>query len=402
MPETVYDPNVHDIAIIGAGPAGLSAAYTAAKAGLETIVLEEHKTVGEPVHCGEGLSQFAIERMKLDVPKEALGLKVKGIRIVFPDGTSTIFKEEGYDLNKNLFEQFLAVRAQGEGANLRTQTRVMGMERKNGVWSLNSPNCAIKARAIIDATGYQSISNSLLKINPEPARLVSGVQYYMQDVPTDGFIEFHIQPRLAPHGYLWIMPKEAGFANVGLVSNDPKNLHKNLKQFISEKGLEKCKLIRPFGGMIPESGPFERTYSDGLLMAGDAAGFTSPMFEGGTQLSLKSGELAALTLIDAAKNSAGTADLFSEQALSKYQSAWKKEFPPYGKLLDGKKHFYGFSESDFNKLGRILPEDISKLTTSDKLKIGIRLLSISPNLLLKNFMSAMNTFSYSTGEHYGW
>ncbi|MCX6772288.1 MAG: NAD(P)/FAD-dependent oxidoreductase, partial [Candidatus Micrarchaeota archaeon] len=48
-----------DIAVIGAGPAGTFAAYTAAKAGLTVGVFEEHEKIGEPVHCGECLSLLA-------------------------------------------------------------------------------------------------------------------------------------------------------------------------------------------------------------------------------------------------------------------------------------------------------------------------------------------------------
>jgi NADPH-dependent 2,4-dienoyl-CoA reductase/sulfur reductase-like enzyme len=42
----------YDVAVIGAGPAGGSAALHAAKLGLKTIILEEHNVIGEPVHCG--------------------------------------------------------------------------------------------------------------------------------------------------------------------------------------------------------------------------------------------------------------------------------------------------------------------------------------------------------------
>lgn len=397
----VYDSNPYDVAIIGAGPGGLSAAYNTAKAGLKTIILEEHKKVGEPVHCGEGLSQFAIDRLKLtNIPSEALGFKVKGIRIIFPDGTSTLFREEGYDLNKEAFEQYLAVRAQGEGADLRVSTRVLGMSRSHGTWTLNSPNLAVRAKAVIDSSGYQSVSNIFAKINSRKPKMIAGAQYLMEDVPTDGYIEFYIWPRLAPRGYLWIMPKSEGRANVGLVTDDSKVLHKNLKQFVVEKGLEKNKIIRPFGGMIPESGPLPKTFSDGILLVGDSAGFTSPMFEGGTQLALKSGELAAQTLINCAKS--GSQDSYSLGNLSQYERAWKKEFPPYTRLLKGKEYFYAFNEKELNQVGSILPPDITHLKTSDKLKIGTRLLLQSPNLLLKNFLSAMDTFGYSTGENYGW
>lgn len=54
-----------DVAVIGAGPAGGSAARNSAKNGLKTVVLEEHKTIGEPVHCGECLDGLAFKRLNL-------------------------------------------------------------------------------------------------------------------------------------------------------------------------------------------------------------------------------------------------------------------------------------------------------------------------------------------------
>ncbi|MFH1307147.1 MAG: NAD(P)/FAD-dependent oxidoreductase [Candidatus Micrarchaeota archaeon] len=415
MPETVYDSKVYQLAVIGAGPAGLSAAYNAAKEGVETIILEEHKKVGEPVHCGECLSKIAAERIKLQLPPDSIAQKVKGIRVVFPDGTDVILREEGYALHKEIFEQYLAVRAQGAGATLRTGVRILGMARKEGIWSLNSSVCAIKANVVIDASGYESVSNKLTKINQKKFEIINGAQYLIENVQNDGFIEFFLWPRLAPHGYLWIIPKGEGRANVGIVSNDPKTIHKNLKKFLKEKALDKSKIIRPFGGAIPSSGPFPRTHADGILLAGDAAGFTSPMFEGGTQLALKSGELAGQTIANIVKDSKKpkektpeekgkkeVGDLFLENSLKPYEAAWKKEFPPYPKLLKANEHFYQYNEQELNQIAKILPEDLTSVGIGGKLKIGVRLITQAPKLATKNFSSAMKAFSYSTGKNYGW
>lgn len=418
------DP-VFDIAVIGAGPAGLSAAKKAAQGGLTVIVLEEHAKVGEPVHCGECLSAFATKRMGLELPEEVVALHVKGIRVVFPDNSSIIFREEGYDLEKHLFEQYLAVLAQGAGAQLHTSSRVVGMKRENGVWTLSTLGGEVRARAVIDASGFQSVASEFTGLNTEKTKTVMGAQYYMEDVPNDGYIEFYLWPRLAPEGYLWIIPKKGGRANVGLVTAESANAQKYLKQFVKEKGLEGKKIIKPFGGAIPASGPLRKTYGDGLILAGDAAGFTSPMFEGGTQLALKSGELAALTIVralgknprpmtpdindmasmtDEKKEAAigEPADPLCADGLSEYEHAWREEFPPYVKLLAGKHEMYALGEQGLSKLAHILPPDVTGMGAQKKALIALKALAaFGPGKVMK-IKSALDTFAYSTGEMYGW
>ncbi|MDP2717841.1 MAG: FAD-dependent oxidoreductase [Candidatus Micrarchaeota archaeon] len=87
--------SVYDVIVIGAGPAGGSAAYHAAKQGLSVLVLEEHRAIGEPVHCGECLSQIACERMGWKLPDEAVALSVKGVRVIFPENVQTKLTEAG-------------------------------------------------------------------------------------------------------------------------------------------------------------------------------------------------------------------------------------------------------------------------------------------------------------------
>ncbi|MFH1094748.1 MAG: NAD(P)/FAD-dependent oxidoreductase [Candidatus Micrarchaeota archaeon] len=419
MSDTIFD-----VAIIGAGPAGLSAAKKAARGGLSVVVLEEHAKPGEPVHCGECLSSFATRRMGLELPEEVIALHVKGIRVVFPDNSSLVFREEGYDLEKHLFEQYLAVKAQGAGAQLKTSSRVVGMKRTGGIWTISTLGGEVKARAVIDASGFQSVASEFTGLNTGKFKTVMGAQYYMEDVPNDGYIEFFLWPRLAPEGYLWIIPKKGGRANVGLVTTDAPNAHKYLKQFVKEKGLEGKKIIKPFGGAIPASGPLPQTYGDGLLLIGDAAGFTSPMFEGGTQLALKSGELAAQTLVralgknprpmtpdindmgsmtDASKEPAEKkADPLCADELSEYENAWREEFPPYEKLLAGKREMYALGEEGLNRLARVLPGDVTDMGADKKALIALKaLVAFGPGKVM-NVRSALETFAYSTGEMYGW
>ena len=59
-------PELFDVAIVGAGPAGLSAAQRTAKSGLKTVVFEEHPVIGIPVQCGEGISRHLLDYHKIN------------------------------------------------------------------------------------------------------------------------------------------------------------------------------------------------------------------------------------------------------------------------------------------------------------------------------------------------
>ena len=75
---------------------------------------------------------------------------------------------------------------------------------------------------------------------------------------------------------------------------------------------------------------FPRTLEVGAQF-GDAAGFASPMFEGGSALAMTSGKFAAQVAAEAiAKNDT------SARALSKYEKLWRKEFPDYHMIVSGK------------------------------------------------------------------
>ena len=79
-----------DVLVIGAGPGGGNAALQSARLGLKTILIEDHEEIGTPVHCGECISDIACQNLGLSLPDEVISMKVKGIRVIFPDGTETV------------------------------------------------------------------------------------------------------------------------------------------------------------------------------------------------------------------------------------------------------------------------------------------------------------------------
>jgi len=406
-----------DVLVVGAGPGGGNAALHSTRLGLSTILIEDHKEIGTPVHCGECISEIACRNLDMDLPESVISKRVHGIRVIFPDGTEKCLTEEGYVLEKHLFERWIVDEAVSAGAEINLGHKLTSMERvENGTFSGwkcdgKGEKFPIQAKVVIDASGVAAICSRKVelldgsRLNP-PGKVVAGMQYELNGVPTDGYLDFYIWPRYAEKGYLWMIPKCDGRANVGLVTEDKSRAKKALDEFIEDTHFKDLTQALPpwkekgnpaFGGTIPISGPFENTHFDGLMLVGDAAGFTSPLFEGGSHLALKSAVFAAKTAAAAIKEG----DLSAER-LSEYQDLWKAEFPPYDKIIKGKNALFDLSDEEMSLMASCFPNEMSEMGLSGKAMVGIRLLFKRPALFFKRIVPAMLAFGYSRAKYYGW
>jgi len=407
-----------EVLVIGAGPGGGNAALQSARRGLSTILIEDHPAIGTPVHCGECISEIACHNLDLDLPEHVISKRVHGIRVIFPDGTEKCLSEEGYVLEKHLFERWIADEAVEAGASMHLGHKLSSMERLEEDGRFTGWLCdgkgdefPIRAKIVIDASGVAAACSKIVRLGDdeplnEMGKVVAGMQYEMLEVPTDGYLDFYIWPKYAEKGYLWMIPKCDGRANVGLVTEDRPRAKKALDEFIDIthfKGLEQArppwkeKGSPAFGGTIPISGPFENTHHDGLMLVGDAAGFTSPLFEGGSHLALKSAVYAAKTAAAAIEEGNLSADRLSE-----YSRLWKDEFPPYDKILRGKNALFDLTDDEMSVMARCFPDEMADMGINGKAMVGLRLLVRRPGLYFKRIIPAMLAFGYSRARYYGW
>ncbi len=410
------EPMMYDVLVIGAGPGGGSAALHAARAGLSTLIVEADPEVGTPVHCGECLSELAVENLDLQIPDHVKALDVKGIRVIFPDGTEKLLTEKGYVLEKHLFEQWLCDEAIAQGAELRLGHRVTSMERiynsenQFSYWEIDGKGDGfpLQCKSVIDASGVSGAASKLLDMGTQ-IEVIAGFQYEILDVENDGYLDFYIWPKYSPHGYVWMIPKEGGRANVGLVTTDKKGAIKYLDSFIQDTYLDgkpavnppwrkEGMKVRPFGGTIPISGPRSVTVGDGLILVGDAAGFTSPLFEGGSHLALWSGREAAKTIASAIESK----QHLSKDRMMAYEKAWKKTFPPYSKILKGKTALYELTDEEMSIMAHCLPEELGNMSPLQKVGIGFKILFRKPMLFTKRIIHVLLSFGYSRAKFFGW
>ena len=407
-----------DVLVIGAGPGGGNAALQCARQGLSTMLIEDHSAIGTPVHCGECISDLACDNLNLDLPEHVISKRVHGIRVIFPDGTEKCLTEEGYVLEKHLFERWIADKAVEAGASMHLSHKLSSMDRVEEDGRFVGWKCdgkgeqfPIQAKVVIDASGVAAVCSKAVNIDEDTplntmGKVVAGMQYELLEVPTDGYLDFYIWPKYAEKGYLWMIPKCDGRANVGLVTEDRPRTKKALDEFIGITHFKELEQVPPswkekgnpaFGGTIPISGPFENTHYDGLMLIGDAAGFTSPLFEGGSHLALKSAVYAAETAAAAIAE-----DDVSAERLAIYAKLWKDEFPPYDKILRGKNALFDLTDDEMSVMARCFPDEMSDMGASGKAMVGLRLLSRRPGLYLKKVVPAMLAFGYSRAKYYGW
>jgi digeranylgeranylglycerophospholipid reductase len=334
-----------DVVVVGAGPAGSTAARAAAESGAKVLLLEKSRELGVPVQCGEAIGEKVLRDEGLDPEADWVVHKTHSTRAVAPSGTSFLMSTEKGSgrstciLDRSVFDRYLALAAVEAGADIRMGTLVDGLlmegRRIVGVKTQGpSGHSSIHARVTIAADGVMSRVSRWARL-PVLLRLhqvESCVQFRMVGIELESAdtSEFFLGEHIVPGGFAWIFPKGRRTANVGLgvlPSRAARPALAYLNDFVrSRPGLENGKITQIHAGAVPVCGPARRSFTHGLMAVGDAARHVHALDGGGIDYALKSGAMAgkiagrAVALGDA-----------SPVVLGEYEQQWKAK---YGKSLD--------------------------------------------------------------------
>ncbi len=220
-----------DVLVVGAGPAGSSAARACALSQADVVVVEKKASIGVPVQCAEGVGRELIRMMPMRIPRRLLKWKTKGVYFwIYGVGIPRVGGEwEGYSINRDEFDQWLAKQAVDEGAELMLASELISLDVSSGKVTeaeVKTPEgrVRIKPRVVIAADGVEFRVLRLL------GRKVSmkGNCGYVLGYELDGLsieepeFEHVFMGDFAPSGYGYLFPKSESRANVGVGMLFPK------------------------------------------------------------------------------------------------------------------------------------------------------------------------------------
>jgi digeranylgeranylglycerophospholipid reductase len=281
----------YDVIVVGAGPAGVSAAKAAALGDAKTLLLEKCPTIMANKPCGEATSQTTFKTAGVE-PKPSIVLNRAYARVYAPNMKFVEIKDIGFLINKSLFIQEIAAQAAEAGADIHVREEVVSVWRDGDVMRVKTNRDEYSAKVVIGADGYNSAVARSLGIPT--------IQYVMVNCKLEctDVVRFFLGNDIAPGGYAWIFPKSEKIAEVGIgVRGAPAKfyLDKFVKMF--EKELGNAKIIDYRGAPVPVGGMIKECILDGAMLIGDAAGMVIPLTGAGIHSSvaagLAAGEVAA-------------------------------------------------------------------------------------------------------------
>ncbi len=355
---------VADVVVVGAGPAGSSAGWWSARAGLDVVVLEKAAFPREKV-CGDGLTPRgvkALDDMGIDTSPAAGWVRHKGLRVhgggqVLEVDWPNLSSWPDYSLvrpRRDLDAQ-LAAHAEAAGARGHTEVpvpepllddagRVVGVHAQEGA---EKRPTTWRSRLVVSAEGLSGrLAKSLGLVRREDRPLGVAVRRYVRTARAgDDYLDISFDltdrgpSRDSMPGYGWVFGMGDGTANVGFALLDTRRsngsdhravLREWLDTFPPEAQLGEEYAATPLRGAgLPMALHRQPAYTRGLLLAGDAAGTVNPFNGEGISYAMETGRMAAETAAEALAAPEGPA---RESALRRYPARLRAAYGSHHRL----------------------------------------------------------------------
>ena len=316
------EPNV---VVVGGGPVGCFAALHLARLGVENTVFEEHAEIGVPTHCAGHLSIRSLKNLGLyPLPDGVVENTFSAANFYSPNGTKLTVQVKHpvtCAVNRELFDKFLAEKAEAAGASFRLGTRIRSLTINDGVVTgvnaeqKNGSESLVPAKIVIDAEGISSRLIRQAGLAPlKGERLVYAVETEMENVRyvEEDAVEVFAGRNYAPGFYAWFIPRRDGTPKVGLAAKtgNPKELLQRLMHThpVASKQLAGARVTRMAFPPITLGGPIRKAYANGFVAVGDVASQVKPTTGGGVIFGLTCARIVAEVVCGALEKDDVSAD----------------------------------------------------------------------------------------------
>jgi digeranylgeranylglycerophospholipid reductase len=342
------------------------AAYEMAVGGFDVLLLEKHRRPGTPLACAEAVSRLSFEELTEARP-DWINATIEKAVLIGPTGEKvTVFRRKaGYILDRKKFDFDLAQRAKAAGCFLECETIALGLRKAGRLFDAveilksSGEKRWVRASIFIAADGVESRIARLAGMDNQLNfdEIQSLLQYRLEDitVPTDT-IEFYIGREISPGGYLWVFPKSACSANVGLGittdSNRGQQLERLLNAFIKRR-FERSRVVEKICGVVPKYMGRKMFRRDNLLVVGDAARAIDSLSGAGVIYAMTSGKYAGQAAVEYLSGRIRNVKQIEKCYPGRFLDEKEDELLLYARLKD---LFNNLSDGDFTDVVKALKD----------------------------------------------
>jgi len=319
-----------DVVIIGAGPAGSTAARDISIKGYNVFLIEKDAYPGERNVCAGGMDRDLVKNLNLT--SQIIEKYISKSIYYFPWGTYAQ-NTQYVSVQRKVFDRFLAEKAVKQGAKLLVSTFASDVTRSRDGIVINlknrvtKDNYTVKAKLAIFADGPNTLVSKKFKRvgfgRNERKAFAAIYEVEWKNNPFEYF-EFFFETKVSPWGYGWIFPKR-DLLNVGVMCLMPmqSSIRNYLDFLVDEHPIASKKLtgrpkVRFAAGIIPLQHA-DKIYEDRILVIGDAAGMVDPIWGAGIGHAIRASKLAAKVAVKALEK-----NIFDKSFLSQFEREWKR------------------------------------------------------------------------------